>query len=307
MSAPAPQPAPLRSVQFRREREAAWIELDDLVTRVEQGGLKALGAHELRSLATLYRAALSGLSVARAISLDQNLVAWLEGLCARAYVVVYGSKQPVAAALWAYASQWLPRTIRRFAWPVLLSAAFMVGGGLLAFFLTLSDMGLYDAFVAPGMAQGRTPAATTEFLRQGLFDDGGGLVDRLVAFASFLFTHNARIGLLATALGFGLGLPTAWLMFANGLTLGGFAALYHSRGLSVELWSWLLPHGITELGAVILCGGAGFAVGSAVLFPGARRRLDALAEVGRDAAGLALGAVGMLALAALLEGIFRQT
>ena len=40
------------SVQFRRERQAAWQELDALVKRVERDGLSSLGAEKV---ARLYR------------------------------------------------------------------------------------------------------------------------------------------------------------------------------------------------------------------------------------------------------------
>jgi hypothetical protein len=62
----------LRSVQFRREREASWRELEMLVDKAGKKGLRGLGADELTRLPHLYRATLSSLSVARAISLDKN-------------------------------------------------------------------------------------------------------------------------------------------------------------------------------------------------------------------------------------------
>ena len=296
----------LRSVQFRREREASWRALEALVERVERGGLRQLDAQDVHQLATLYRATLSSLSVARAISLDANVVHWLEGLCARAYVCVYGSKQPIGSVLGGFL-RWLPPAMRGIRWPLLLATLFMLSGGLVGYFLTYADLDLYYAFVPEGMAGGRDPGASTEFLRAALFAGDEQLADRLVTFASFLFTHNARIGIMACALGFAAGLPTAWLLFYNGLTLGAFAALYHSRGLAVELWSWLLPHGITELGAVIICGAAGFVLARAMLFPGRHTRLYTLARQGRLAAGIVLGAVGLFFIAGLIEGIFRQT
>jgi uncharacterized membrane protein SpoIIM required for sporulation len=63
---------------------------------------------------------------------------------------------------------------------------------------------------------------------------------------------------------------------------------------------------VTELSAVALCGAAGLALGQALVFPGLQDRRAALATRGREAAALALGAVGMLFVAALTEGIFRQ-
>jgi uncharacterized membrane protein SpoIIM required for sporulation len=112
---------------------------------------------------------------------------------------------------------------------------------------------------------------------------------------------------MAFALGIFGGLPTVFLLFQNGLIVGAFAALYAGRGLSWDLWGWLLPHGVTELLAVILCGAAGLLLAHALVFPGAEPRADALRRRGRQAAEIALGCVGMLFIAGLIEGIFRQT
>ena len=55
-----------------------------------------------------------------------------------------------------------------------------------------------------------------------------------------------------------------------------------------------------------ICGGAGFHLASAMIDPGRRSRLAALAAHGREAALLAVGAVGMLFVAAAIEGYGRQ-
>ena len=167
------------------------------------------------------------------------------------------------------------------------------------------DMDYYYAFVGD-MAAGRTPASSTAELRDGLYhvESGSGM---LATFAASLFSHNARIGILAFATGFVAGLPTLVLLFYNGLVLGGFAALFHARGLAVDLWAWMLPHGVTELTAVVLCGAAGLQLAHALVFPGARTRIDSLRDHGRAAALIVVGAVIMLFIAGLIEGVFRQT
>jgi len=88
--------------------------------------------------------------------------------------------------------------------------------------------------------------------------------------------------------------------------LGAFLALSSGRGLGIELLGWLLPHGVTELLAVLLCAAAGLAVGEALVFPGRSSRLDALARVGRRGGLVVLGGVLLFFLAGLLEGFFRQ-
>ncbi len=132
------------------------------------------------------------------------------------------------------------------------------------------------------------------------------MASMLNLFASFLFTHNSQVGILSFFLGFLMGLPVFYLMFTNGQMLGALACLYHQHSLSLEFWGWILPHGVTELGALVLCGGAGLALGRAMVFPGRFSRLENLAMAGRQAGVVVLGAVIMLALAALLEGFFRQ-
>jgi uncharacterized membrane protein SpoIIM required for sporulation len=83
-------------------------------------------------------------------------------------------------------------------------------------------------------------------------------------------------------------------------------ALHSSKGLGLEFLAWLLPHGITELLAVVLCGAAGLSIGYGIVFPGPFRRLDNLALRGRHAARIAIGAVALFFIAALIEGFFRQ-
>ena len=82
----------LKSHRFRAEREADWRRLEDLLDRVEKGSGASLTDDELLAMPVLYRAALSSLSVARAISLDQSLIDYLESLCTRAYFFVYGAR-----------------------------------------------------------------------------------------------------------------------------------------------------------------------------------------------------------------------
>src|SRR5262249_22986249 len=105
----------LKSAQFRREREGAWRELESLVDRAERKGVAALDTDSLARLPALYRATLSGLSVARAISLDRSLLNYLEALGARAYLCVYGVRERPGPLLAAFFTHRLPQAVRR-AW-----------------------------------------------------------------------------------------------------------------------------------------------------------------------------------------------
>lgn len=298
------RPDALWSVQFRRERQAAWTELEELVQRCERSGIDGLGAESIARLPVLYRAALSSLGVARTSVLDQGLRQYLEALVARAYLVVYAPKRRIHEVVVGFVGRGFPAAVRAIAWHVLAAALLLGIGGAIAFAMVAADLDNYWLFVDGAMASGRTPTASAEELRRGLFDDAGG--DGLLSFAAFLFTHNSSIGILTFGLGFVLGVPVALLLLYNGMVLGAMSALFHERGLAVEWWSWVLPHGVTELLAIVLCGGAGLAIGQQLVFPGRHDRLAGLAAAGRRLGGVVAGSVCMLALAGLIEGVFRQ-
>ncbi|MDF1702418.1 MAG: stage II sporulation protein M [Planctomycetota bacterium] len=297
----------LRSTRFRREREATWYRLEGLVARAERRGVRALAGTDLAELATLYRATISSLSVARAISLDRNLLEYLEGLCQRAYFVVYGPRRRIREMVSSLLLRDFPRAVRALRWHVVLAGLLFLAGTLVGYQLVADDPERFHSFVDPSLSSGRDPSADTEMLRATLYDGDELSGESLGEFSAYLFQHNAQVGILCFAVGILAGLPVFLLMGSNGLMLGAFSWLFHSRGLGLDWWGWVLPHGITELLAVVLCGGAGFGLAQGLLFPGARRRLDSLALRGRQAGTVVLGAILMLLLAGLIEGIFRQT
>ena len=295
----------LKSWRFRAEREADWRRLEALLARAEAGGAAKLKRDELLEIPILYRQALSSLSVARSISLDQSLTAYLESLCTRAYFIVYGARTRLPERLAAFFLRDWPAAMRSLWRETLVSFVLSAVATVVAYVLVRRDADWFHSFVDPGVASGRDPAATTASLRDTLYHDGTAS-EGLSVFATFLFTHNAQIALFAFALGFLLCLPTAALLVMNGGMLGAFLALFVSRGLGLEAGGWLMIHGTTELFAIVLAGAAGFSIGWSVCFPGERSRVDAAAEAGRRAATAMLGVVVMLFVAGLLEGFGRQ-
>lgn len=299
--------AVLRSYRFREEREGEWKRLEEILRRAESGGPHRLTPAEMVELPRLYRAAVSSLSVARAISLDRSLVAYLDALCARAYFFVYGNRSTLGDRLSSYFLHDWPGAVRR-SWREVSFAAFcLFGGWIVAFILFFQDPETFYLFHGGGFDM-RTPSAPTEYLRSTLYNSGGTDIETMLgAFASQLFSHNAGIAILAFALGFGFGIPTSVLLVYNGLHIGAFYALFWSRGLGLEVTGWLFIHGVTELTAIILAGAAGLVIGRAVAFPGPYTRLRAAQLSGERAGRLILGAITMLFIAALLEGFGRES
>ncbi|MHC4200389.1 MAG: stage II sporulation protein M, partial [Planctomycetota bacterium] len=84
-------------------------------------------------------------------------------------------------------------------------------------------------------------------------------------------------------------------------------SVYHGSGIHAEYWAWILPHGVTELSAIVLCGGIGLLLGRAVVAPGLSTGEESLRRAGREAASVCLGIGGMLVFAAIVESYLRQS
>ena len=290
---------------LRREREADWLRLAELLDRLERRSARRLTDEELLAIPVLYRSALSSLSVARETVLDAALVDYLEALSTRAYFVVYGARASLLARVGRFFAEDWPRAARALGRETWAAAGFLLLGAVAGYLMVRADPEWFYGFVPASLAGGRDPSAATATLQEAL--GAPKSTAGLPLFASFLFTHNAQVAILCFALGFAFCLPTAFLLAYSGGTGGALLALYASRGLGLDLGGWILVHGVTELLAVALAGAGGFHIGTAIASPGRLGRLEAAAAAGRRAATLLAGAFVMLLCAGVLEGIVRQT
>ena len=295
----------LKSKRFREEREEVWKEMEGLLQRIESRSVRNLTDEEMIKLPRLYRSTLSSLSVARATSLDQSVVSYLESLSTRAYYVIYGSQQRLRDRIYNFFARDWPLAVQG-AWKELVIMTFLFFlGGLVGYMLVTSNPDWYYSFVGEGMSQGRDPTASEAELRDTVYGydsaDGG-----LGSFAAFLFSHNSRVAILSFALGFAFGIPTILLILNFGMLIGAMMAVFVNKELGFEFTGWLFIHGTTELFAIFLAGAGGLLIGRAVAFPGEMTRMEALRSKAEQAAIILGGVVVMLFIAGLLEGFARQ-
>ena len=295
----------LKSKRFREERQEVWKEMESMLKRIESSSVRGLSDEEIIQLPRLYRSVLSSLSVARATSLDQSVVTYLESLSTRAYYVIYGSQQRLRDRIFNFFARDWPLAVQG-AWKDLSASTFIFAlGMLIGFMLVANNPDWFYSFMDESMASGRTPAASEEYLRgtiYGDYDDSDGLG----AFAAFLFSNNSRVSILAFALGFAFALPTVVLLLYNGLSIGAFIAVFTGKDLGFEIGGWLSIHGTTELFAIALAGAGGMMIGRAVAFPGDMTRMESMRSKAEQAAIILGGVVVMMFIAGLLEGFGRQ-
>lgn len=290
---------------FLTRNQPAWEELAGLIERGKRS-MRRMKPSELRRLDVLYRLATVHLAQVSTRSGDQRLVRYLSQLVSAAHALIYlpPRESILRRGLW-FIVEGFARTIARTWRYHTFSALLIVAGAILAYEAGQRDpLAIYALMPAEEF---RMPGATadqlTDSLREGRNQGGGAKF----GFASFLFQHNLKVGILSMGLGVLAAVPTVLLLLYNGMILGAFTAVHAKAGIREEYWAWILPHGITEIGAITLCGGIGLMLGRAVVCPGELTRTESLGRAGLEGGRVALGVAGMLFFAAVIESYLRQS
>ncbi len=276
---------------FIEANQDRWDRLDALVTRASRDP-RRLAPAEIDELLGLHLTVSSQLSTARTHLADPDLTSWLSRLVARSSAVVHGTRPRT----WREVVRGLTETFPAAVWHARLPIAVST----LVFVASFAAMATWLA-VSPTAVEAAAPETVREAY---LADDFEAYYSSEpgTAFAARVFTNNAGVGFLAFGTGVAWGIPTLGVLIMNGLNVGLAAGLFHAAGDAGTFWTLILPHGLLELTAVFIAGGAGLRLGWASLAPGERSRTEALAEEGRRAVVIVLGLVAVFLVAGLLEG-----
>jgi uncharacterized membrane protein SpoIIM required for sporulation len=121
--------------------------------------------------------------------------------------------------------------------------------------------------------------------------------------ASGIIANNVQVTFGAFAGGITAGALTLYMLVMNGVSLGSAFGLYANKGIVRLLIAFIAPHGVLELFAICVAGGAAFLIAAGLLLPGNRSRRSALVENGRRAIRLIGVSTLLLVVAGTLEGL----
>jgi len=125
--------------------------------------------------------------------------------------------------------------------------------------------------------------------------------------SSGIMTNNMSVAFAAFAAGITAGIGTVWMMLQNGLLMGVVGVACWREGMSLPLWSFVAGHGVLELPAIFIAGGAGLGIAKGMLFPGVLPRKESLVRAGARSVRLLLGTIPMLLVAGIIEGFVSPT
>ena len=278
----------LVSNHWLHKRRPYWERLARLIAQVDSSGLRGLSRAELEETALLYRQVASDLSTLRRDPSARAYSEHVNQLLARAHHIIYSTRRTSLLHLFRYMRDEYPAVFQRNMRYVLFALAVTLAGAALGTVLTLARPQFMRRMLGPQMV------ATIE--RHEMWTRS--IVAIAPAASSGIMTHNLSVCFVSFAGGVVFGLGPLYSMFLNGLLLGVLGVACQQHGMSLDLWSFVAPHGSLELPSIILSGAAGFRLGHGVLFPGFYRWRDSVATAGVEAARL---------IAGTLEGFFSPS
>jgi uncharacterized membrane protein SpoIIM required for sporulation len=284
------------STRWLEKRRPYWTRLEELINRSGRRGIARLNHQELQELGLLYRQTASDLAVVREDATSRQLAIYLNQLLGRAHNLIYMGRRPKLGGVLRFYTDY-PQTFREMLPQTALAFAVFAVAGLVGWAVTLHDPGFSYRLLGTRMID------TIE--RRQMWTESILTVKPLAA--SAILTNNLSVSFTTFALGITAGIGTLWMLTLNGLLMGAVGAATWQAGMALKLWSFVAPHGVLELPAIFIAGGAGLELARGILFPGLLPRRESLAHAGRRSARLVLGIVPMLVIAGIIEGFLSPS
>jgi uncharacterized membrane protein SpoIIM required for sporulation len=296
----------MKAERFVLAHRAAWKRLSDLVDKAQRQRLSSLSDDELHELGALYRRTSSDLARAQTryagTMAGRELVRSLNDLVLRAHTLVYSAPAPTPTHAFSFLIYGFPAVFRRQWRAIAVAAALMFLPAFLAYFSTLINPDLAKMFV-PESAISEVQKRSQEKIITGWGGntDFQGLVSSPEV-SSYIMVNNIKVSLRAVAFGVTMGIGTAFVLIINGMMIGGLSGVATNHHVDLLFWAVILPHGILELTAISIAGGAGLVLARALYAPGDLPRRDAIRRAGGEAMKLVVGVAVLLVIAGLIEG-----
>jgi uncharacterized membrane protein SpoIIM required for sporulation len=283
-------------IQNQKQR---WEELTALLDRADRGGVGALSVAELRRLCRLYRQVTIDLSRARTLGEDPDVVRYLNLLAARAHGQVYAARPIEMRPLLTFVLTGFPRLMRRHAVPLLVSGGIFLLASLASFVAVAREPALAYALFNEDIVEYENVRLEKQ---EGEYKGNFTFTVAESPFkAVFIIVNNVRVALVMFALGALLCVPCILLLVYNGRMLGTLTGLVWAHGYFLDFYALILTHGVLELTAICIAGGAGMMLGWSLIAPGRLPRKETLRRAALDAFGLLGGAALMLVVAGIIE------
>ncbi|WP_295543714.1 stage II sporulation protein M [uncultured Thiohalocapsa sp.] len=294
----------MKQQAFEAAHTDTWRRLEALLTALEDRRTPGRDV-PVQGLAQWLRAVSNHYALARARGYSPGLVAHLHALVRRGHRQLYRPQRRWPQLALHFATAGFPRAIRRHAGLFWLACALFFGPMLAMGLACHADPTLihslldgaqvaeYETMYDPANTRpGRAPARQAD--------------DDLMMFGFYVW-NNVGLALRTFAWGLLAGAGSGFVLVMNGLVIGAVAGHLTQLGFGTPFWTFVSGHSALELTGIAVAGTAGLLLGGALLAPGRHGRPAALRLRAAEAVPLVLGAMALLALAAMVEAFWSAS
>jgi uncharacterized membrane protein SpoIIM required for sporulation len=277
--------------QFVKSHRDDWNQLEDLVSIVHKRKSNLTGAL-IDQFYQSYQKTSQNLSYAQTYFPNDEVTLYLNELVSKSHNLLYKDQISSVKQMGHFLSTTFIRLfLEQWKFIIVAMLLFTLGaaGG---FFAILNDPQTMHAILPAEIAQGVNPEQ---------LGSADGQVNSSVMSASIM-TNNIGVGILAFVGGVTFGLLTVYVLIYNGILVGALAGLFFHHEKSYEFWAYIVPHGMIELTAIFIAGGAGLLMGYKLFVPGQFSRGFQLKTQAKRSVQLLIGTIPLFVIAGLIEG-----
>jgi len=285
------------STRWLEKRKPHWSRLEELLERTARKGFRSLSRSELQELGLLYRQSAADLAALREDAGSEHFARYLNQLLARAHNTIYSANRASPSAVVEYFRYTYPRIFRQNLGYCLAAFLIFLGSAIVGVALTYHNPDFKVKILGPQMVE------TID--RHEMWTHS--IVGIKPVASSAIMTNNMGVAFMSFAAGITGGAGTIYMMIFNGLLMGVIGTACWFSGMSLQLWSFVAPHGVLELPAIFIAGGAGLRLAYGLLFPGFLPRGESVARAGTEAVKLLLGTIPILVIAGVIEAFVSPT
>lgn len=277
--------------QFIKKHRDEWKQLEELVTLLSKSK-RSITGNNINQFNRLYQKAAQNLSYCQTYFPNDEVTLYLNGLVSKSHNLMYKDQVSSFKQIrYFFSTKFVGLLVEQ--WKFVIAAMILtLLGAVGAFFSVVNNPLHIYSILPPEIAQGVDPQHLGK---------AHGSVDSPMMSASIM-TNNIKVAILAFAGGITFGLLTVYLLVFNGIILGALAALFWHYGKSYDFWAFIVPHGMIELSAIFIAGGAGLLMGYKLFAPGKFSRGYQLKYQARRSVQLLLGTIPLFVIAGLIEG-----
>ncbi|KUP08285.1 membrane protein [Bacillus coahuilensis p1.1.43] len=275
---------------FVKQHRKNWNDLESLLLLLRRKQHQT--AENIHLFNQLYQKAAQNLSYATTYFPNEDITAYLNELVGKSHNHLYQEQHSSGRQIKQFFSRDMIQLLSEQWKFVFFAMLLFTLGGIGAFISVINDpVNLYSIL----------PASIAQAVDPSSLGSHDGQVDSSYMSASIM-TNNIQVAFLAFAGGITFGILTGYVLMYNGIIVGALAGLFWSHGMTYEFWAYIVPHGMIELTAIFIAGGAGLLMGYKLLVPGRYSRGYQLKLQAVRSVKLLLGTIPLFILAGIIEG-----